>query len=65
MVIDSIKKLVLYFINSKEIEKNKLTMSDTAIVPNKETAQSLYEIVENGLKDNVSIILQLMLVNVC
>lgn len=52
MVVDSIKKLVFYFINSKELKKNKTTMN-TAIVQNSDS-QSLYEIVENGLKDNVS-----------
>lgn len=52
MVVDSIKKLVFYFINSAELQKNKITMN-TAIVPN-DDSQSLYEIVENCLKDNVS-----------
>lgn len=52
MVVDSIKKLVFYFINSKELQRNK-TMMNTAIVPNV-NSQSLYEIVETCLKDNVS-----------
>lgn len=53
MVVDSIKKLMFYFINSKEsLMKNETTMN-TAIVSNSDSL-SLYEIVENCLKDNVS-----------
>lgn len=52
MVIDSIKKFASYFINSKKFEKNQTTMN-TAIVANNDV-QSLYTIVENCLKDNVS-----------
>lgn len=52
MFVDSVTKLLLYF--TKSTESTKTTMS-TAIVSNSEL-QSLYEIVENGLKDNVSMI---------
>lgn len=67
MVVDTIKKLILYFINSNEPDKIVVetttedptitteTMS-TDIVTN-DDVQSLYSIVENGLKDNVSIII--------
>lgn len=70
MVVDTIKKLIFYFINSNEPNKIAVetitastttttespeTMS-TAIAPNDDgDVQSLYSIVENGLKDNVSI----------
>ncbi|XP_031629019.1 neuropathy target esterase sws isoform X1 [Contarinia nasturtii] len=56
MVFDSIKKLVHYFINSKENKTTAVeTTMSTAIVPNPEeqSLQSLYTIVENCLKDNV------------
>lgn len=52
MVVDSIKKILHYFINSKELKKTQPMMS-TAVAPN-DDVQSLYTIVENCLKDNVS-----------
>lgn len=63
MVVDSIKKLILYFSSSKVFSKSDdggsidttttATMS-TAIASSDEEEQSLYTIVENSLKDNVS-----------
>lgn len=50
MVVDSIKKLFGYFSKSKETES---TTMNAVIVSNNE-AQSLYSIVENCLKENVS-----------
>lgn len=67
MVVDTIKKLILYFINSNE--PNKIVVETTTEDPTITTetmstdivtnddVQSLYSIVENGLKDNVSIII--------
>lgn len=65
MVVDTIKRLIYYFVDSTEPNKiavesattteAPVTMS-TAIAPNDDDdVQSLYTIVENGLKDNVSI----------
>lgn len=68
MVVDTIKKSILYFINSKEpaakiaIEVSTTTVApepaaetmSAPIVPNNDDVQSLYSFVENGLKDNVS-----------
>lgn len=50
MVVDSIKKLFGYFSKSRETED---TTMNAVIVSNNE-AQSLYSIVENCLKENVS-----------
>lgn len=47
MVVDSIKKLFGYFSKSKETEMN-------AVIVSNNEAQSLYSIVENCLKENVS-----------
>lgn len=66
MVVDTIRKLIFYFINSKE--SNKIVVEETtpteqapttetmstSIVAN-DDVQSLYSIVENSLKGNVSI----------
>lgn len=52
MFVDSVTKLLLYF--TKSTESTKTTMS-SAIVSNSELP-SLYDIVENCLKDNVSMI---------
>lgn len=65
MIVDTIKRLIYYFVDSTEPNKiavesatateAPVTMS-TAIAPNDDDdVQSLYSIVENGLKDNVSI----------
>lgn len=71
MVVDTIKKFIFYFINSKE--SNNIVVETTtteapttttttetmktAIAPNDvdDDVQTLYSIVENGFKDNVSI----------
>lgn len=58
MFADSIIKLLPYFVRS--MESNKTTIV-TAIAPTDEVP-SLYEIVENGLKDNVSIALQINII---
>lgn len=69
MVVETIKKLILYFINSKEpneivVEITTTTTEDPPIaatgamstdILTNDDVQSLYSIVENGLKDNVSI----------
>lgn len=65
MVVDTIKKLIFYFVNSKEPNEfaaetatttEAPTTMSTAIAANgDDDVQSLYTIVENGLKDNVSI----------
>lgn len=68
MVVDTIKQLIFYFVNSKEpneiaaetsTEAHTATATETmstAIAANDdEDVQSLYSIVENGLKDNVSV----------
>lgn len=69
MVVETIKKLILYFINSKEpneivVETTTTTTEDPPIaatgamstdILTNDDVQSLYSIVENGLKDNVSI----------
>lgn len=61
MVVDSIKTFILYFINSKEpqttattTEPVPTTTMSTAIASS-DDVQSLYTIVENGFKDNVSL----------
>lgn len=51
MVVDSIAKFLRFFTRSKESENT--TMS--AIIVSNNEVQSLYEIVENCLKENVSI----------
>lgn len=65
MVVDTIKKLIFYFVNSKEpnefaaetttITEAPTTMSTEIAANDDDDVQSLYSIVENGLKDNVSI----------
>lgn len=62
MVVDSIKKLIFYFSSSKVFSKSDdggsidttTTTMSTAIASGDEEEQSLYTIVENSLKDNVS-----------
>lgn len=55
MFVDSIMEILPYFVRS--MESNKTTIS-TPIAPTDEVP-SLYEIVENSLKDNVSIAIQI------